>query len=88
MDTEQYLTHPMFGLLYLICPFPDNAALYSTLYTQQLFFRVTNTQPLTFEPLSRDQARRTVENRLKFLRQQPNAIEEFTKLQQFQKHYF
>jgi PII interaction protein X len=87
MDSEQYLTHPMFGLLYLICQTTDSAALYSTLYTQQLFFRVTQVERLRFEPVSRDQARRTLEAQIKQLRFK-GPSEELTRLLQFQKHYF
>jgi PII interaction protein X len=87
MDAEQYLTHPMFGLLYLICQTTDDTALYSTLYTQQLFFRVTQVDRLRFEPMSRDQARRTLEIQIKQLRLKEPS-EELTRLTQFQKHYF
>jgi PII interaction protein X len=87
MDSEQYLTHPMFGLLYLICRTTDNAALYSTLYTQQLFFRMTQVDRLRFEPMSRDLARRTLEMQIKQLRAK-GPSEELTRLTQFQKHYF
>jgi PII interaction protein X len=87
MPSEQYLTHPMFGLLYLVCAADDDSALYSTLYTQQLFFRVTSSQSLSFEPLGREQARRIVENRVKWLRMHGNS-EELNRLLQFQRHYF
>ncbi|BAC88415.1 gsr0474 [Gloeobacter violaceus PCC 7421] len=87
MTSEQYLTHPTFGLLFLICPVGEESALYSTLYTQQLFFLVTLIPVLGFEPIGREKARRIVENRIKILR----ALGENTaldRLQQFQQRHF
>jgi len=38
MNTEEYLNHPTFGLLYKICLVEKNRGLFSTLYAQRLFF--------------------------------------------------
>lgn len=41
MNTERYLNHPTFGLLYRVAPVNDNRDLYATLYAQRIFFLVT-----------------------------------------------
>jgi len=48
---------------------------------------VTQVERLRFEPVSRDQARRTLEVQIKQLRIK-GPSEELTRLLQFQKHYF
>lgn len=69
MNTETYLNHPTFGLLYRICLLGKNQELFTTLYAQRLFFLVTTgTDGLAFEPISRSDARLLVENRLRDLR--------------------
>ncbi|UFP95411.1 PipX family protein [Gloeobacter morelensis] len=87
MNSEQYLTHPTFGLLFLICPAGEESALYSTLYTQQLFFVVTPVPVLSFEPIGREKARRIVESRIKVLRVQGENAE-LDRMQQFQQRHF
>ena len=89
MNTEQYLTHPMFGLLFLICPVDEGTGLYSTLYTQQLFFLVSGEVggPLIFDPVGREQVRRLVEARMRVARSQGNS-DELNRLLQFQRRYF
>ncbi|AGY56537.1 PipX family protein [Gloeobacter kilaueensis] len=88
MNGEQYLNHPMFGLLYLICPAGEGAALYSTLYTQQMFFLVVTGAAPSFEPVGREQARRVVENRIKLLRTLKGGYDELERLSQFQQRHF
>ena len=69
MVSETYLSHPTFGLLFSICNYESNRALYSTLYAQRLFFIVTQGDDgITFEPTTRNEARLIVENHLRTLR--------------------
>lgn len=69
MDTETYLNHPTFGLLFKVCPVDENREMYTTLYAQRLFFYVAlDAEGLTFEPVSRSDARLIVETRLRKLR--------------------
>jgi PII interaction protein X len=63
---EIYLNHPTFGLLYRICLLKDNQELFTTLYAQRLFFTVTiNSTSLSFDPISRTEARMLVESLLR-----------------------
>ena len=65
---EVYLDHPTFGLLYRICLIKDNRELFTTLYAQRLFFTVTTgSDSLSFEPISRTEARLLVESMLRRL---------------------
>lgn len=67
-QNEIYLNHPTFGLLYRICLLKDNQELFTTLYAQRLFFTVTtNSNSLSFEPISRSDARLIVESLLRRL---------------------
>lgn len=76
MNSETYLNHPTFGLLYKICVVEDNRELFTTLYAQRLFFLVTlSPNNLNFEPISRADARLLVENRLRKLRRLETSIE-------------
>ncbi len=69
MNTENYLNHPTFGLLYRVCLLEDDRELFATLYAQRLFFLVkTGAQGLQFEPVTRSEARILVDNRLRILR--------------------
>jgi PII interaction protein X len=69
MVSETYLSHPTFGLLFSICSYESNRALYSTLYAQRLFFIVTQgDNGITFEPTTRNEARLIVEHHLRTLR--------------------
>ena len=81
---ETYLNHPTFGLLYRICLLSENRELYTTLYAQRLFFTVTvESNRLSFNSLSRSEARLLVENRLRKLR----AIGFLTEYQELQHVY-
>ena len=80
MNTETYLNHPTFGLLYRVCVLEENKELYTTLYAQRLFFLViTSPSGLTCEPISRSDSRLLVENRLRMLRR-AGQTEEYDKL--------
>lgn len=73
MDTEKYLNHPDFGLLFKVCQVEEKQELFTTLYAQRLFFLVKVGTPsvserLTWEPISRSKARLMVEARLRKLR--------------------
>ena len=69
MNTETYLNHPTFGLLFRVCMVEEGQELFTTLYAQRLFFVVTNSSNgLSFEPIGRSDARLLVENRLRLLR--------------------
>ncbi|GAB4239920.1 MAG: PipX family protein [Stanieria sp.] len=79
-SNETYLNHPTFGLLYRICLIENDRELFTTLYAQRLFFIVVITPDnLTFDPISRSDARLLVENRLRKLRQS-NISHEYQKL--------
>ncbi|MGL5944467.1 MAG: PII-interacting protein PipX family protein [Waterburya sp.] len=63
---EVYLNHPTFGLLYRICLLKDNQELFTTLYAQRLFFTVTtSTTSISFDPISRTEARMLIESLLR-----------------------
>lgn len=69
MSQETYLNHPNFGLLYRLCVLENNQELFTTLYAQRLFFKVTmERQNTIFEPIPRSEARLLVENRLRQIR--------------------
>ncbi|HIK36704.1 MAG: PipX family protein [Geminocystis sp.] len=69
MVAEVYINHPNFGLLYRLCVIDRNEELYTTLYAQRLFFRVTSKgNSISFEPVSRNEARMLMENRLRHLK--------------------
>ena len=81
MDSETYLNHPTFGLLFRVCMVEEGQELFTTLYAQRLFFMVTSSSNgLSFEPISRSDARLLVENRLRLLRR-TGPPQEFQKLQ-------
>jgi PII interaction protein X len=88
MNTETYLNHPTFGLLFRVCMVEENQELFTTLYAQRLFFLVT-TSPngLTFEPIGRSDARLLVENRLRMLRRTGPA-QAFEELQHIHQQTF
>lgn len=67
-QNEAYLNHPTFGLLYRICFLQDSQELFTTLYAQRLFFKVKNiNNSLSFDPISRSDARLLVESLLRRL---------------------
>ncbi|HAA33067.1 MAG TPA: DUF3539 domain-containing protein, partial [Cyanobacteria bacterium UBA8553] len=43
MDSETYLNHPTFGLLFRVCMVEEGQELFTTLYAQRLFFVVSTT---------------------------------------------
>ncbi|NCR19274.1 MAG: DUF3539 family protein [Microcystis aeruginosa LL13-03] len=76
MSNETYLNHPTFGLLYRVCLLEEH------LYAQRLFFLVTvEPKKVSFDPISRSDARLLVENRLRNLRRRSN-MQEFNSLNQ------
>ncbi|MFW6296048.1 MAG: transcriptional coactivator PipX [Halothece sp.] len=85
MNSETYLNHPTFGLLYKISSLEENQELYTTLYAQRLFFLVSFVgSNFSFEAISRSEARMMVEQRLRKLRR-AGAIEEYQSLQAIHK---
>ena len=88
MNTENYLNHPTFGLLYRICLLEDHQELFTTLYAQRLFFLVTNdTTGMKFEPVGRNDARLMLENRLRVLRRS-GQYQEYDRLQKILQNTF
>ncbi|HEY9748205.1 MAG TPA: PipX family protein [Allocoleopsis sp.] len=88
MNSETYLNHPTFGLLFRVCMVEQNQELFTTLYAQRLFFLVTTTsEGLAFEPISRSDARLLVENRLRQLRR-TGSLEDIEQLQLIHKQTF
>lgn len=75
--SENYLNHPTFGLLFRICVVEAGGELFTTLYAQRLFFVVTNNSAdgLKFEPVSRNDARIMVEDRMRSLRRAGESSE-------------
>jgi len=88
MNTETYLNHPTFGLLFRVCLIDENRELFTTLYAQRLFFVVTTSlEALQFDPIGRTDARILVENRLRLLRR-TGQLREYDKLQTIHKRTF
>ncbi|MEN9219243.1 MAG: DUF3539 family protein, partial [Thermostichales cyanobacterium GMQP_bins_62] len=60
-----------------LCSLGDTAGLFTTLYAQRLFFRVTVSPEgeMTFESLSRQEARQLVEEQLRLYRRLGNTTE-------------
>ncbi|MFM7279247.1 MAG: transcriptional coactivator PipX [Microcystis aeruginosa] len=82
MSNETYLNHPTFGLLYRVCLLEEHRELFTTLYAQRLFFLVTvGPTKVSFDPISRSDARLLVENRLRNWRRRGN-VQEFNSLNQ------
>lgn len=88
MDSENYLNHPTFGLLFKVCLVEERRELFSTLYAQRLFF-VVNSSPdgMEFEPIGRTDAKVLVENRLRMLRR-TGMYKEYDQLQEIHKRTF
>ena len=81
MNTENYLNHPTFGLLFRVCLLEEHQELFTTLYAQRLFFLVTSgATGLKFEPISRSESRLMLENRLRLLRR-TSQHQEYDQLQ-------
>ncbi|MBD0343471.1 MAG: PipX family protein [Coleofasciculus sp. Co-bin14] len=88
MNTETYLNHPTFGLLFRVCMVEEGQELFTTLYAQRLFFVVTtSSNGLAFEPISRSDARLLVENRLRLLRR-TGSSNDYEQLQHIHKSTF
>lgn len=76
MTSENYLNHPTFGLLYRICVVEEDRELFTTLYAQRMFFLVTNNaNGLSFEPVTRAEARLTIDTRIRLLRRNGQNLE-------------
>jgi PII interaction protein X len=76
MSEETYLNHPNFGLLFRISVLDANRDLFTTLYAQRLFFTVsTGDLGVSFEPITRAEARILVENRLRLLRRSGTSVD-------------
>jgi len=88
MNTETYLNHPTFGLLFRVSLVEGNRELFATLYAQRLFFIVTvEAQGIQFEPIGRSDARILVEARLRELRR-TGQQQEYHQLQSAHKQTF
>lgn len=86
--SENYLNHPTFGLLFRICVVEAGGELFTTLYAQRLFFVVTNSPDgLKFDPVSRNEARIMVENRMRSLRR-AGQLSEYDQLMVIHKRTF
>lgn len=80
-NSEIYINHPTWGLLYRICTVDEIQELFTTLYAQRLFFLVTtNTKGIIFQPIGRTEARMMLENRLRNLRRTGQS-QEYDQLQ-------
>jgi PII interaction protein X len=80
-NSETYINHPTWGLLYRICMVDENQDLFTTLYAQRLFFLVTTElKVLKFQPIGRTEARMMLENRLRTLRRSGTS-QEYEQLQ-------
>ncbi len=88
MNTETYLNHPTFGLLFRICMVEENQELFTTLYAQRLFFVVTSSLGgFSFEPVGRADAKLMVENRMRQQRRQ-GQTDDHNKLQKVHQQTF
>lgn len=88
MNTENYLNHPNFGLLFRVSLVDEHRELFTTLYAQRLFFLVgSGENGLEFEPITRTDARILVENRLRTLRRMGHT-QDFNQLQVIYKQTF
>jgi PII interaction protein X len=88
ISDEHYLNHPTFGLLYRICVVEENQELFTTLYAQRMFFVVTNTASgLSFQPVTRADARLTIDTRIRQLRRN-GQIQESQELQNMMQQNF
>ncbi|MEO0767866.1 MAG: PipX family protein [Cyanobacteria bacterium J06649_4] len=69
MSTENYLSHPTFGLLFRVCLVGEGQELFATLYAHRLFFLVTNGKSgLAFAPIGRVESKQLIEQRLRLIR--------------------
>jgi PII interaction protein X len=76
VTSENYLNHPNFGLLYRICVVEENQEIFTTLYAQRMFFLVTSAPSgYSFQPVTRNDARLTIDNRIRLLRRNGQTTE-------------
>jgi PII interaction protein X len=88
MTAESYLTHPTFGLLYRICALEDSQELFTTLYAQRMFFLVNaNVEGMSFQSITRADARMMVDNRMRVLRRD-GLLQDYGQLQAIHKQTF
>lgn len=88
MNTEIYLNHPTFGLLFRICLLESHQELFTTLYAQRLFFLVTTEATgIKFESVGRNDARLMLENRSRLLRRSGH-YQEYDQLQKILQNIF
>ncbi len=88
MDSETYLNHPTFGLLFKVCLVEENQDLFSTLYAQRLFFVVSSgASGMEFQTIGRSDAKVLVENRMRMLRR-TGLYQEYDQLQKIHKRTF
>jgi PII interaction protein X len=88
ISDEHYLNHPTFGLLYRICVVEENQELFTTLYAQRMFFVVANTASgLSFQPVTRADARLTIDMRIRQLRRN-GQVQESQELQKMMQQNF
>ena len=80
-NSETYINHPTWGLLYRICMVDENQELFTTLYAQRLFFLVaSDVKGMKFQSIGRTEARMMLENRLRNLRRTGQS-QEYDQLQ-------
>lgn len=89
MTSENYLSHPTFGLLFRVCLVDESKELFATLYAQRLFFLVSSqpNQGMSFEPVGRGDARLLLETRMRMLRRS-GEYSEYDQLQKVYKQTF
>lgn len=85
MNTENYINHPTFGLLFRLCMVDEKQELFATLYAQRLFFLVTAkpSKGFAFDSIGRSNARLLIEERMRHLRRHGD----YTEYDRIQKTY-
>ena len=62
MNSERYLNHPTFGMLYQVSPVSEGIDIYATLYAQKMFFLVSlKSREISFEVIPYLDARHKAE---------------------------
>jgi len=75
VNTERYLNHPTFGMLYRVAPVSESRDLYATLYAQRIFFLVTlQERGAHFEVIPLMDARHFAEQNLNRARREGPAV--------------
>jgi len=86
--SEHYLNHPTFGLLSQLCRIDEFRSLFTTLYSQRLFFLITTTpNGVQFDPVSRADAKLMLETQMRSTRREGTVTEQKT-LQHIYKRTF